>query len=253
MPSELVADSFLFGLGLLGLAVAGGPLGWWQPARARAGVRSPAIDWMADRWGSADRRLPRLVALALAASVIVAVLGSFSPVLGIAAPLVLGGAVWRKRRISRRRQDGWVAAELPEVADLLAVAASAGLTPHAMLDLLAELLPDNGAVVELAQARTRAARGGLLADELDALGLALPRLGSLTSALAGAERFGVALEPALVTVARDARVARRRRIEEQARRLPIRLLFPLVVCVLPAFVLLTVVPVLMATVGDLVG
>ena len=37
---------------------------------------------------------------------------------------------------------------------------------------------------------------------------------------------------------------RRREAEERARRLPVQLLFPLVVCVLPAFGLLAVVPLL---------
>ena len=44
---------------------------------------------------------------------------------------------------------------------------------------------------------------------------------------------------------------RRRRAEEAARRLPVQLLFPLVLCVLPAFVLLAVVPLLLAAVPQL--
>ena len=39
--------------------------------------------------------------------------------------------------------------------------------------------------------------------------------------------------------------------EEAARRLPVQLLFPLVLCVLPAFVLLAVVPLLLAAVPQL--
>ena len=40
------------------------------------------------------------------------------------------------------------------------------------------------------------------------------------------------------------RLARQIRAEEAARRVPVRLLFPLVLCVLPAFALLTVAPLL---------
>ena len=39
-----------------------------------------------------------------------------------------------------------------------------------------------------------------------------------------------------------ARAERRRQAEAAARRIPLRLLFPLTLCVLPAFVLLTILP-----------
>ena len=40
---------------------------------------------------------------------------------------------------------------------------------------------------------------------------------------------------------------RRRRAEVAARKLPVKLLFPLVLCILPAFALLTVVPVIVSS------
>ncbi|MCP3913664.1 MAG: type II secretion system F family protein [Actinomycetia bacterium] len=256
MSFELVpaSDALLVGAGLLGLVGAGRSLGWWEPVRSGPrGDRSGALTGLSERWAGVDRRLFRLGSWAVGAAVVVGVLGVVSPLLGVIVPVLVGALGWRRRRAQQQRELSRAIADLPEVADLLAVAASAGLTPHAMLDLLADLLPNNAVVNTLAEARTRAARGGRLADELEALALTQPRLGSLTSALGGAERFGAPLEPALVMVARDARTGRRRQVEEQARRLPVRLLFPLIVCVLPAFVLLTVVPVLVATVGDLVG
>ena len=44
-------------------------------------------------------------------------------------------------------------------------------------------------------------------------------------------------------LAADARDLRRRRAVEAARRVPVRLLLPLVACSLPAFALLTIVPI----------
>jgi tight adherence protein C len=65
------------------------------------------------------------------------------------------------------------------------------------------------------------------------------------------ERYGAPLADALVTLAADARADRRRRAEEAARRVPVQLLFPLVLCVLPAFVLLTLAPLLAGALGSL--
>src|SRR3712207_6889914 len=42
----------------------------------------------------------------------------------------------------------------------------------------------------------------------------------------------------------EVRADRRRRAEEAARRVPVKLLFPLVLCTLPAFALLTMAPLL---------
>jgi tight adherence protein C len=57
----------------------------------------------------------------------------------------------------------------------------------------------------------------------------------------------VALGPALERLGAELKLDRRRRAEEEARRVPVRLLGPLVACILPAFGLLTVVPLLAAS------
>jgi tight adherence protein C len=73
----------------------------------------------------------------------------------------------------------------------------------------------------------------------------------LVDVLLASERYGVPLGESLDRIAREARLERRRRGEERARRVPVLLLFPLVLCVLPAFALLTVVPLLVGSLPDL--
>jgi tight adherence protein C len=82
-----------------------------------------------------------------------------------------------------------------------------------------------------------------LADALDALP---QRLGEtarpLAATIGNAERYGTPLGPALESLAHEARRERRRAADEAARTLPVKLCFPLVCCTLPAFVLLTIAP-----------
>lgn len=85
--------------------------------------------------------------------------------------------------------------------------------------------------------------GVRLADALEALPAQLGEVvRPIVVALVSCDRYGAALGPTLDRLAGDVRVANRQRAEAAARRLPIRLLFPLVTCILPAFGLLTVAP-----------
>ena len=64
----------------------------------------------------------------------------------------------------------------------------------------------------------------------------------MVRAVLTAERDGVPIRSLLVHLADEARRQRRHELEAAVRRLPVRLTFPLACCSLPAFVVLTVVP-----------
>jgi tight adherence protein C len=87
--------------------------------------------------------------------------------------------------------------------------------------------------------------GGSLGEALDALGRSRPALEPVTAVLVASERLGAPAGPALVRLAQELRSDLRRQAEARARTLPVKLLFPLVFLVLPAFGLLTVVPALL--------
>jgi tight adherence protein C len=61
------------------------------------------------------------------------------------------------------------------------------------------------------------------------------------------ERLGTSLAEATSELAAGVRESRRLARTERARTAPVKMLFPLVFLVLPAFLLLTVVPVLLTT------
>lgn len=145
----------------------------------------------------------------------------------------------------REVRDGRDAVDtLPEVLDLLGLAAAAGLPVAASVELVADRAPSPWNVA-LAAVVDAAVEGALLHDALAAVAhyagpAADPLVGVLQSALSDGDR----LEPGLAALAADARDLRRRRAQEAAARLPVRLLLPLVVCSLPAVAVLTIVPIL---------
>jgi tight adherence protein C len=131
-------------------------------------------------------------------------------------------------------------------ADLLAVAAAAGLTPYLSLEVAARFGPPP--VVEHLAATLSAAEAGLaLAEALDAEAQRIRPLGPLLALMAASERSGAPVGAALARLAATTRGQARRKAMAHARTVPVRLLFPLVFLVLPAFLLLTVAPVVLAS------
>jgi pilus assembly protein TadC len=141
-------------------------------------------------------------------------------------------------------------ATLPEVVDLLTVAVGSGLPVAAAIGAVSGRSPPPWR--QALDDCLRLAADGALLDE--ALG-SLARLGDEAAPLVGALRAGLVdgdrLAEQLARLAADARDLRRRRAQERARTIPVRLLLPLVACSLPAFAVLTIVPILAGALHDL--
>jgi pilus assembly protein TadC len=143
-----------------------------------------------------------------------------------------------------RRAHRALTAELPLVADLLAMALGAGLTPYLALEVAARCAPPPVAV--RFEAVLAAARERRLVDALEAEAAASPPLGAVLRVLIDCERLGAPAGPSLCRLAAEGRAQARQEAMTRARTVPVRLLFPLVFLVLPAFLVLTVAPVLLA-------
>ena len=154
---------------------------------------------------------------------------------------VLGTPRARRRQ---RRQDAMFGRELPVVVDLVGVAVVAGCTPYLAIEHAARYGPEHTART-LRDVSHSCALGQSLDDALRALGTSVGALRPLTDALRTSAELGSPAAPALARLATDVRADARRRAEARARTVPVRLCFPLVACVLPAFALLTVVPVVL--------
>ena len=155
---------------------------------------------------------------------------------------VLAGARARHRA---GRDDAVLGAELPVTLDLLGVAVGAGCTPYLAVDMAARWAPAAMAA-RLAAVQDACALGATFADALDDVATRAPPLRPMADALLASDRLGAPVAPALARLAAEQRAELRRRAETHARRVPVRLLLPLVFVVLPAFGLLTVIPTLLA-------
>ena len=155
---------------------------------------------------------------------------------------VLAGARARHRA---HREGAALVADLPVTLDLLGVAVGAGCTPYLAVDMAARWAPPRMAA-RLAGVQHACALGATFAEALDDVAARAPPLRPLADALLASDRLGAPVGPALARLAAEQRAELRRHAETHARRVPVRLLFPLVFVVLPAFGLLTVIPTLLA-------
>lgn len=228
---------------------------WWPPRARRWQARGRA--WSPPSWAvAAPGAIPpgrRGAAASLAAAAVVMCLG-WTPAAWVAAPLVLASAFVVLGRlvpasVVRRREE--ILTGLPQVCDLLAVTLESGLPLRSATRVLADVLP--GPLGEaLAGVDTRVSLGAdesaawrELATEpgLEALGLEVARtVGS-----------GIALARVLRGLAVDARREAQAAAEVRAKRVGVLSVLPLMLCYLPAFVLLGVVPIIGGIVQRLVG
>ena len=156
----------------------------------------------------------------------------------------------RAWRAARRRAEA-VARVLPDVIDLMVLLVGSGSTVPLAVAALGRVAPPplGPGFADVARRRER---GQPLADALATLPQRFgPAVRPLTNALVATERYGVALGPTLEQLAAEARRERRRLADTAARKLPVRLSFPLVCCILPAFGLLTVAPLIAGALGSL--
>jgi tight adherence protein C len=154
----------------------------------------------------------------------------------------------RRARARQRR----IAVQVADLAELLVATTGAGLNPPLAFRRSAEVL--DGALGEELRVAVRGLDlGATWRSVLDDLALRTgdPSLQRLVRAMGRSQRLGTPLASALRTVAEDLRNERQARAEETARRAPVKMLFPLVFLILPAFLLLTVGPVLLATLRSL--
>jgi tight adherence protein C len=154
-------------------------------------------------------------------------------------------------RLAKRRQAR-IAAQVPDFGELLLATTQAGLSPSVAFRRSSEVV-ESPLGDELAAALRRVDLGVPWRTAIEGVAdhVEDPPFRRLVAALVRSQRLGNSVTAALRAVADDLRGERRAIAEERARRAPVRMLFPLVFLILPAFLLLTVGPVVLATIRSL--
>lgn len=180
------------------------------------------------------------------------------PAMFVVAPVValvagvstIGGAVaWAHR--ARVRRERVVERQMPVVVELLVLAMQGGLNVLLAFSFVTKRI--DGPVRFIFDEILLDVSHGM--RFVDALQRSAGRLGptgdALVSILVSGERYGSPLQDTLAQLSKESRFDQERRADAAARRLSVQLLFPVAGCMLPAFALLTIAPLLAGSLGTL--
>jgi tight adherence protein C len=139
-------------------------------------------------------------------------------------------------RIARRQRE--IVDAFPDALDLLTICVEAGLGLDAALQRVAsEMRLESEALAEELEMVTLEMRAGAGKDKALrnlALRTGVEDIESLVALLVQAERFGTSIGDSLRVQSDSLRVKRQQRAEEAAAKIAVKLVFPLVLCILPS-------------------
>lgn len=146
--------------------------------------------------------------------------------------------------VSRGQERGdAIGKALPDTLDQMTISVEAGLgfeaamsrVAHTGTGPLAAELVRTMQEIQIGLPRNKALRN--LADRTE-----VPDLRHFVLAVIQAEEYGIPIADVLRTQAAEQRLKRRQRAEEQAMKIPVKIIFPLVLCILPTLFLVILGP-----------
>jgi len=159
---------------------------------------------------------------------------------------------WLKGKV-KSRQKG-VIRSLPDALDLVTTCVGAGLGLDAALARVAE--KSTGPLAdELARMLREVAMGKLRREALAEMAarIGVDELTGFVNAVIQSEQLGVGIAQVLRVQADQMRTRRRQRVEQTAHEAPIKMIFPLVLFIFPAFMLVILGPAVIRIAGSLTG
>ncbi|HYK68961.1 MAG TPA: type II secretion system F family protein [Streptosporangiaceae bacterium] len=209
------------------LDIAGNP-GSWTADRVLAakGLGLLALGVLGTVYGLA---ITHSIGLTFIGLVVGGVVGFYLPDL-----LLLNAGQRRQQKIQRA---------LPDSLDMLTVCMEAGLGFDAALAQVAQNT-DGPLAAEFTRALQEMQIGQARTDALRSLltRTTVPELRVFVAALVQAADLGIPIAKVLREQAGEMRIKRRQRAEEQAQKVPVKIMFPLVVCLFPALMVVIIGP-----------
>ncbi len=145
-------------------------------------------------------------------------------------------------------------ADLPDSLDLLTISVEAGLSFDAALAEVAHNTegPLSGEFFRVLQEMQIGVGRGIairsMGDRTD-----LPELRQFSTAMVQADTLGIPIAAVLRVQAKEMRIKRSQRAEEQAQKVPVKILFPLIFCILPTLFLFILGPAVISISKSLFG
>jgi tight adherence protein C len=166
---------------------------------------------------------------------------------GLLGLLIMGGIgfllpkSWLKSAVRSRQR--LIVKALPDALDMVTTCVEAGLGLDAALGRVADQMKGPLAA-ELSQTLREIAMGRLRREALSELGerTGVQELISFVNAVIQAEQLGVSVAQVLKVQSDQMRTRRRQRAEQLAHEAPVKMVFPLVLCIFPAFMLVILGP-----------
>jgi tight adherence protein C len=171
------------------------------------------------------------------AVVIPVILAIFFSVLGVMLPFF-----WLRRRVRSRKAAIWK--RLSDAFDLVTVCVEAGLGLDAALRQAANRMKGPLAE-EIALMLRQVGMGRPRREALEEMAyrIDIPEMTTFVNSIIQAEQLGTSLGRTLRAQAVSLRTHRRQRAEEHARRAPVKMVFPLVLFIMPTFFIVTIGPI----------
>ena len=154
---------------------------------------------------------------------------------------VLGPQSWLNRKVTERKHDIFM--DLPDVLDLLAISVEAGVGFEGALQIVCENFTSPLAT-ELSRTLREMELGLPRREALQNLKkrTEVPELSNFVLALTQADALGMPIGRVLHTQAEEMRTKRRQYARERAGKLPVKILFPLIVFIFPAILIVVLGP-----------